>query len=685
MAKTVADIAIGVGMDISALLSGSAKAEAAMGRFDRALNSVGNGLQSVGGKMTAAGKTMSIATAAIAGVTGAAIAMTKATADQLEAIQNSAKAAGVSAEFYQEMAYAVGEVADISEEDLGAAMVKLNKTLGDAQGGAKGATEALKKLGFTQDQISAGSIGNEAAFGAMIAKLEEMENPTEAAALAADLLGKSGARLGGLMAGTAGQVDELRQKARDLGVIFSEDTTQAADDFNRKWDDVALQIGAVKVAIADSLMPVMTNELLPLISDKVIPAIVWLVNKIGDMGNAFSALPEPAKAAIEIVAGLFAVGGPLMIGIGLVSTALGALVAGPAAPFVLMAMAAGAIITAWATWGDDIKAAIGPAVTWISDTVTPLFDALGPFGQLIAAPVKIVAAFISFGSDIKGALAAGMDWVIGKFDALLAKITMLTEKLTAWKGAVDEFFATDTSNLPTYGPSDAESVTGGAGVLGGGTGGGAMADGLANGFVDGLAGRQEDINGAVDGMTQGVRDRLGIKSPSTVFAEIGGYIAEGLAQGITSAQGLVSSAMQTVGQTSVASMKGYATDALGVLGDLFQGSKAIAAAQALVNAWAGASEALKLPFPSNLIAFGKVLATGLGAVQAIKGASIGGGGGGGRSGGGSTSTAAAAPQTQSVANITLVGDTFSRDSIADLFKQINEGLKSGRTINLVNA
>ena len=40
---------------------------------------------------------------------------------------------------------------------------------------------------------------------------------------------------------------------------------------------------------------------------------------------------------------------------------------------------------------------------------------------------------------------------------------------------------------------------------------------------------------------------------------------------------------------------------------------------------------------------------------------------------------------QSVANITLNGDTFSRNSIEELFAQINGGLKQGRTINLVGA
>jgi len=64
-------------------------------------------------------------------------------------------------------------------------------------------------------------------------------------------------------------------------------------------------------------------------------------------------------------------------------------------------------------------------------------------------------------------------------------------------------------------------------------------------------------------------------------------------------------------------------------------------------------------------------------VRNIKSASVGGGGAGGA---GSVATPSA---PQSVANITLNGDTFSRGSVEAIFEQINEGLRQGRVINLV--
>lgn len=69
-------------------------------------------------------------------------------------------------------------------------------------------------------------------------------------------------------------------------------------------------------------------------------------------------------------------------------------------------------------------------------------------------------------------------------------------------------------------------------------------DGLINGLKDAWSTVTNGINGFTDGFINGFKDALGIHSPSTVFYEIGGYIDQGLANGIAAAQGYVDSAMQ---------------------------------------------------------------------------------------------------------------------------------------------
>ena len=71
-------------------------------------------------------------------------------------------------------------------------------------------------------------------------------------------------------------------------------------------------------------------------------------------------------------------------------------------------------------------------------------------------------------------------------------------------------------------------------------------DGLINGLKDAWSTVTNGIKSFTDGFINGFKDALGIHSPSTVFAEIGGYIDQGLANGIAAAIPYVATAMQGV-------------------------------------------------------------------------------------------------------------------------------------------
>lgn len=110
-------------------------------------------------------------------------------------------------------------------------------------------------------------------------------------------------------------------------------------------------------------------------------------------------------------------------------------------------------------------------------------------------------------------------------------------------------------------------------------------------------------------------------------------------------------------------------------------AKKFGAAQALISAWQGAAEALKLPFPQNLGAFAKVLATGLSAVNAIKGAGAGGGrGAGGASAGGAAASAPSAPPEQRLL-IDYRGPDAAFPSFSALVEMMNKAGKAGYVLN----
>ena len=105
-------------------------------------------------------------------------------------------------------------------------------------------------------------------------------------------------------------------------------------------------------------------------------------------------------------------------------------------------------------------------------------------------------------------------------------------------------------------------------------------------------------------------------------------------------------------------------------------AKVFGAAQALISAYQGAAEALKLPFPKNIAAAATVLAKGIGFVTAIRGVNEGGGGGGGGGGGsvgsagGATQAAAQGPLQVSL-NTFGAGDLINRADLGNLLDRLN--------------
>lgn len=114
-------------------------------------------------------------------------------------------------------------------------------------------------------------------------------------------------------------------------------------------------------------------------------------------------------------------------------------------------------------------------------------------------------------------------------------------------------------------------------------------------------------------------------------------------------------------------------------------AKAFAAAEALINAYRAATQALAdptVPFWGKAAAYAQVLAAGLGAVNAIKGVNAGGGGGGAS---GVASGGGAGSRFSQSAVIQLMGSesaTYSKSQVRDLINQINEAVEGGARIRL---
>lgn len=81
----------------------------------------------------------------------------------------------------------------------------------------------------------------------------------------------------------------------------------------------------------------------------------------------------------------------------------------------------------------------------------------------------------------------------------------------------------------------------------------------AEGFVKGLENQQKAIEKIMDkiadGMIKAIKKKLGIKSPSRAFMEVGGYSAQGLIRGLDGMSGVVAKAAEDTGLTAVEALR----------------------------------------------------------------------------------------------------------------------------------
>jgi tape measure domain-containing protein len=80
----------------------------------------------------------------------------------------------------------------------------------------------------------------------------------------------------------------------------------------------------------------------------------------------------------------------------------------------------------------------------------------------------------------------------------------------------------------------------------------------AKGLVAGLKAQRKAIEKQMeiiaDAMVKAIKTKLGIKSPSKVFAEVGGFSAQGLAQGLDEMSGIVEKSAASIGDKAVSSL-----------------------------------------------------------------------------------------------------------------------------------
>lgn len=169
--------------------------------------------------------------AALAGamVVGAAIDLTKRSLEYASSLGEVALQLGVTTKALQEYRYAATQTG-IEQGEMDKSLARLSRTIGEAAGGSKEAAALFTRMGISIRDADgrvrdAGDILPE--IGAAYVKLG---SSAEKAALAYAVFGKSGQKLAPLLEEGARGINNLRDAAKELGLVLSEKEIADADE-----------------------------------------------------------------------------------------------------------------------------------------------------------------------------------------------------------------------------------------------------------------------------------------------------------------------------------------------------------------------------------------------------------------------------------------------------------------------
>lgn len=242
---------------VGSIMVDNTKANESLSKTDDKAKGIGQRLAS--GIGTAAKWGAGIVAAAGAGAAALYGVATKS-AEASDHIDKMSQKIGISRTAYQELDFILSQNG-MSVDQLQGGMKKLVNTMQSAQDGNKTAVATFAELGISVTDSSGALRNQEDVFYEVISVLQGMGNETERNALANDIFGKSASEMAPLLNAGAGSMEDLRQKAHDLGLVLSDETIDAGVAFTDTQDQVKRALASVTTQLGAEVMPIINDFL----------------------------------------------------------------------------------------------------------------------------------------------------------------------------------------------------------------------------------------------------------------------------------------------------------------------------------------------------------------------------------------------------------------------------------------
>lgn len=380
-----------------------AETESKLKTFEGELRAIGNvnlraasvQFEQMGNKLESAGRAMqglSMAAAAVVAAIGALTVKSGKWADDINAMSKVYHIGTGELQKYS----AAADLVDVDVETIAKSHTKLEKSMSSAAKGTGANAEAFERLGVSVTDANGNLRDGDEVWQEVITALGQVENETERDALAMQLMGKSAQELNPLIEDGGETYKNLAETLAKYDLDFiDQETLDQANAFNDSLDTIKA-IGMVAF-----------QQLGTQLAAYLAPVMERVVDLVGRLANWFTELSPRTQTIIAAIAGVVAVAGPLLIGLGKVSFAISSIMS-------LMATLGPAI--------GGIVAALGPVILIIAAVVAAGVLLYKNWDTIKAKAIEIKNNIVATWNGIKASVIAAVNNLKAQLSAAWASI-----------------------------------------------------------------------------------------------------------------------------------------------------------------------------------------------------------------------------------------------------------------------
>lgn len=357
-----------------------------------------------------------------------------------DALQEMSVRTGMAVESLSKLQYAAG-LSGLSVEQMEVGFRQMQRTISDAAAGMGAASADLERLGVTAKELQ--GLTPEQQFMRMADALAAVSDPTERAAMAMNVFGRSGTAMLPMLAGGSAGLREMMEQAQAAGAVMSTDAAESAAKLADSMDAMRAAVSQSARVIGEVLAP------------SIIAAVQWFTEAVKRMTvfiqeNKVLVVAVAGAAAVMVTLGTsLIIVGQVAIGAGAAMKAMAAVMAFSKAKALILSGAVGKLAV-------GVKSLTAAVVALKAATAGGIIaKAIAAIGAAVfsvkAAPIIAIVAAI-------GGLAYLVSRIVGGGDDVAAAAVESKEQYAAGVAKVEDDFARRMAQIEAEAAKEKESM-----------------------------------------------------------------------------------------------------------------------------------------------------------------------------------------------------------------------------------